>query len=422
MRVNENNYMGLVFKAIEMDVTENPNDMKICFVSDIFPPRSIGGIERYLDDLTRKLNEKDIETYVITGTYNSKSTERKGNLTVYRRSFMDRSLKEDQRRKGRKLFKFLENLIEKKGINLIEAENLYKRYSLGFGLALNMLSFNTDIPFILRMHSGCSNSLDKSLLKHLLWTKVIGVSRYISEHAYEVGLPIGKLLTVYPGVDTYVFRPNLGREWLRSRIDVNNDDILVLCATRLVTASRPLLEEKGITTLLKAFSTVSQRYKNLKLLIAAALPPSKFKKYFNDTVKKIYDLAKLNKIDDKVIIKSFGLEEMPFVYNGSDIFVLASRRESFGLSYAEAMSCCLPVIGTSVGAVPEIIRNTKNGYLVEPDKPVELARKIEILIEKPKRRKTFGKRGRLIVLQKFNLDMIVEKLLKIFNSCIKKKI
>lgn len=404
-----------------MDTTETFDDMRICFVSDVFPPRSIGGIERYLDDLTRKLSERGVKTYVITGTYNHKSTEKKGNLTVYRRSFMDRSLKEDQRRKGRKLFNFLDKFIDNKGIDLIEAENLYKRYSFGFGLALNMLSFNADIPLMLRMHSDCSNEMDKSLLKHLLWTKVVGVSRYITEHAYEVGLPVRKIVTVYPGVDTYAFRPDLGKEWLRSRIDVNNDDILILCATRLVTASKPLLEEKGITTLLKAFSTLSQRYKKLKLLIAAALPPSEFRKYFDDTVKKIHDLARLNEIDDKIIIKSFALDEMPFVYNGSDIFVLASRRESFGLSYAEAMSCCLPVIGTTVGAVPEVVRNTKNGYLVEPDNPVELARKIEILIEKPKRRKIFGKKGRIIVLQKFNLDATVEKLLRIFDSCIKKK-
>ena len=405
-------------KVIEMDAVEN---MRIGIVSDVFPPTSIGGMERYLDGLTRKLNERGVKTYVITGGYGKKSTEKKGNLTIYRRPFMDRSLKDDQRRKGRKLFNFLEKLIDKRGIDIIEAENLYKRYSFGFGLAVNMASFNTGIPLILRMHSDCSNSLDESLLKHLLWTKVIGVSQYITEHAYKVGVPVRKLLTVYPGVDTHAFRPDLGKEWLRSRIDVSSNDILILCATRLVTTSRSLLEEKGITTLLKAFSIVCQRYKDLKLLIAAALPPSKFRKYFDNTVEKIYDLAKVNDIDDKIIIKSFGLEEMPFVYNGSDIFVLASRRESFGLCYAEAMSCGLPVIGTTVGAIPEVIRDARNGYLVEPDHPVELARRIGVLIEKPKRRKLFGKRGRKIVLQKFDLEMMVEKTLKIFRSCVEKK-
>ena len=404
-----------------MNVTKTFNNMRICIVSDVFPPTSVGGMERYLDGLTRKSSEKGVKTYVITGSYGKKSTEKKDNLTIYRRPFMDRSLNEDQRRKGRKLFNFLENLIDKEGIDIIEAENLYKRYSFGYGLAVNMVSFSKDIPLMLRMHSDCSNSLDESLLKHLLWTKVIGVSRYITEHAYKVGVPVRKLLTVYPGVDTHAFRPDLGKEWLRSRIDISNDDILVLCATRLVTTSRSLLEEKGITTLLKAFSIVTQRYRNLKLLIAAALPPSKFRKYFDDTVKEIYDLARVNEIDDKIIIKSFGLEEMPFVYNGSDIFVLASRREAFGLSYAEAMSCGLPVIGTTVGPIPEIIRDTKNGYLVEPNSPVELARKIGILVEKPKIRKIFGKRGRWIVLQKFDLEMTVEKLLRIFSSCIKKK-
>ena len=78
-------------------------------------------------------------------------------------------------------------------------------------------------------------------------------------------------------------------------------------------------------------------------------------------------LIGLNNIKNRVSVESFGMDEMPLVYNGSDIFAMASQMESFGLVYAEAMACGIPVVGTSVGGIPEIINNNVAGFLVEPD-------------------------------------------------------
>ena len=85
---------------------------------------------------------------------------------------------------------------------------------------------------------------------------------------------------------------------------------------------------------------------------------------------------------------------MTYVYNGGDIFVLASKMESFGLVYGEALACGIPVVGTSVGGIPEIIDNGKTGYLTEPDNPVELSKRIELLLHDEDKRKEMGIRGR----------------------------
>ena len=68
-------------------------------------------------------------------------------------------------------------------------------------------------------------------------------------------------------------------------------------------------------------------------------------------------------------------ELLPF-YRDADIFVLPSTTEAFGVVFLEAMASGLPVIGTDVGGIPEIIRDGQNGLLVPPNQPDLLANAI----------------------------------------------
>jgi len=249
----------------------------------------------------------------------------------------------------------------------------------------------------------------------------MSISKSVNNAAYNAGTRIKKLVVVYPGIDTEFFRPNLGKEWLRKRIDVSNNEMLILHASRITgSKENSYLELKGITTLIESFSILSQKHKNVKLLIATARPPKTWQKDFDEAVKKIKDLAEIHDFGNKIIIKSFELQEMPFVYNGADIFVMSSDMESFGLVYAEAMACGLPVIGTSVGGIPEIIDNNTNGFLVAPNTPVELEKRIEILVKDQKKRESMGKAGVIKINNKFNLKKTVNRLVGIFRSCIEK--
>ncbi|NLI56859.1 glycosyltransferase family 4 protein, partial [bacterium] len=64
----------------------------------------------------------------------------------------------------------------------------------------------------------------------------------------------------------------------------------------------------------------------------------------------------------------------------SDIFVLPSLSEGFPVVVLEAMASGLPVVATNVGGLPEIIQENKNGFLVEPQNPRDLAKKILFLL------------------------------------------
>lgn len=85
------------------------------------------------------------------------------------------------------------------------------------------------------------------------------------------------------------------------------------------------------------------------------------------------------------------------LYRASDIFVLPSLTtpnwtEQFGCVLAEAMSCGVPVIGSSSGAIPEVIGDC--GMVVEENSPVALAQAIETLARDPKLRADYAEKGR----------------------------
>jgi len=69
-------------------------------------------------------------------------------------------------------------------------------------------------------------------------------------------------------------------------------------------------------------------------------------------------------------------------YRNSDVFVLPSYHEGYGMAYAEAMAHGLPVIATIAGAIPETVPPAA-GLLVPPGKPAELARALRRLIAEP---------------------------------------
>jgi glycosyltransferase involved in cell wall biosynthesis len=82
------------------------------------------------------------------------------------------------------------------------------------------------------------------------------------------------------------------------------------------------------------------------------------------------------------------------LYALSELFVLPSRYEGFGMAYAEAIAHGLPVIGTTAGAIPETVPETA-GVLVPPDDVAALAAALRHLIESPRERAQLAEGARL---------------------------
>lgn len=108
--------------------------------------------------------------------------------------------------------------------------------------------------------------------------------------------------------------------------------------------------------------------------------------------------------------------EVPYYYAMSDMVVVPSLQEAFGLVVSEAMASGKPVIGTEVGGIPDQIIDVYNGFLVQPRHAAELAEKILSLINNPKKAKRMGTNGRKIVEEKFNLDKKINRIISLYET------
>ena len=191
---------------------------------------------------------------------------------------------------------------------------------------------------------------------------------------------------------------------LREKLNLLSENKIVLTATRIIHGRRNILKKKGVINLIQSFSKLSPRYPKLRLLIAVGKPPDNLKNEFDQAYKMLLGYIRLHNIEAKTIVKMFKLNEMPEVYGGSDVFALPSENETFGQVFIEAMSCGLPVIGTKVGGIPEIISDSYNGFLIPPNDSSILAQMLEKLINDRSTRNRFIRAGTKTVEDKFTSE------------------
>jgi glycosyltransferase involved in cell wall biosynthesis len=103
-------------------------------------------------------------------------------------------------------------------------------------------------------------------------------------------------------------------------------------------------------------------------------------------------------------------------YREADIFTLASWEVSFGDALAHALAAGLPIVGSNVGAVPELVRHGENGLLVPPRDPVGLASSIRHLVEHPELRARMGRESRAFAEANLSWERIVSRYLSTYGG------
>lgn len=108
-------------------------------------------------------------------------------------------------------------------------------------------------------------------------------------------------------------------------------------------------------------------------------------------------------------------------YELMDVFCIPSMQEGFGLVAVEAMFHGIPVIASDVGGLRSIVINEETGFLIPPKSPDILVQKIQILIQNPENRKTFGERGKQHALLNFTAKKYSRELESMYFELLSKK-
>ena len=107
-------------------------------------------------------------------------------------------------------------------------------------------------------------------------------------------------------------------------------------------------------------------------------------------------------------------------YQAADLYIHASHMESWGLTITEALACGIPVVATNVGGIPEQITNEFNGYLTKPGDPIDMAEKINLLLNNDDIRKKMSNNALNDAKVRFDITLQAERYLAWYNYILKK--
>jgi len=112
--------------------------------------------------------------------------------------------------------------------------------------------------------------------------------------------------------------------------------------------------------------------------------------------------------------------DVPQWLNGFDVYVAVSRldSESFGVAVLEASACGLPVVVSDAGGLPEVVVQGETGLVVPRDNVAALARALRTLVDAPDLRARLGHAGRERVLQRYEWQHSIDRMLSCFEAVI----
>jgi glycosyltransferase involved in cell wall biosynthesis len=206
----------------------------------------------------------------------------------------------------------------------------------------------------------------------------------------------GLAYSVVPnGVDLDLFHPAVPARPMNSR------RIRCLAVARLV-------ERKGLGELIRAFASLPRG--GYELEIVGDGPDERV----------LRELAvKLGVAHEIVFRGPLNREGVARRYRAADLFTLPSSAEAFGNVFAEALASGLPVIGSDVGGIPELIEHGVNGFLVTPGNPQTLAQAIQYLADDPELRMAMSLRNRAKAVATLDWSQVTARYVSIYEGVMK---
>jgi glycosyltransferase involved in cell wall biosynthesis len=219
--------------------------------------------------------------------------------------------------------------------------------------------------------------------------KVIGVSKYIEEKLNDIG--INNTITIPNGIDPKIFfRVSNAREIL----GIPDDEFILLYVGRLSP-------EKGIKTLFRSFKRLD--IPNKKLYIIGSGPMSGYCRLYSKLKRDVVFLGKVRESDLRLYYSSADLTLSPSLWN-----------EGFGMVLIESMVCGTPPVASSLGAIPEIVKDNYNGFLVRDVSPEGFAKRI--LEARGSDLKKIGEHGISFVNEGFSWNNVADQTKNLYES------
>ena len=235
----------------------------------------------------------------------------------------------------------------------------------------------------------------------------VGVSSAIAkqiENKYKTA--DSKIITVQNGVDLNVFRNNGKKAKLREKMGIANDE-------KIIGIVANFKKVKNHIFLLRAFDELIKVINNVKLLLIG----QGFEGDEENTESELRRFIVEKKLEKNIIFMGYR-SDIPELLGIMDVFCLTSLKEGLPISLIEAMASGLPVVGTDVEGIRDVIIPDKNGILVEVGDVIGLRNALNTLIREEYLMKKYGEKSRNLARKIYSLDRCIKQYEDLFVATV----
>jgi glycosyltransferase involved in cell wall biosynthesis len=364
-----------------------------------------GGAENHLYDLiSKQVNAYDIFLIYFKGTNHHRSDLISKGVKVFNVNFSNKNI-------FLFLIKFLSVLKIFKNVKpdivhchlwISELCGLFLKLIYGKSFLL-IVTKHLD-SFFFEGSFGTKNFLRGIFLERIIFfytNHVIFISKEVKNFfAKKIDFNKKKYSVIYYGVNIKKFSKYNYKEKidLKKKLNIDDKTIIIGCVARHV-------EQKSLDIVIKSFSQFVQQNPKIKAKLIMV-----GKGHLESELKR---LAKNLNISNKIIWIKY-TNKINLYFNLFHIFCLSSKYEGLGLVLLEALASGIPVLATRSGAIPEIIKNKKNGYLVKHGDINNFSRRINDTLKLSK--KSSFKENLSNLKDLFSLDRVYEATNKAYRK------
>lgn len=367
---------------------------------------NFGGAQRYVYDLAANLPKEKFEAVVACGTKEGTVLIEKLKEASIRTIELKNSEREINLKNDFRSIKELIKIIKEEKPGVVHL-NSSKIGLLGSLACLYLKTKGCKPKVIFTAHGWAFNEKNRSsfskaiyCLGHYLTVLICDKTITVSEKARRdiICMPFvkNKIEVIYNGIPKFELQPKM-----ESRIILASKE----AEKKILFSISELHNNKGLDLALRAISILPKEAKEKIIYSIAGNGEEK---------ENLENLAKELHIEDLVRFLGF-VPDAKKLLSGADIFLLPSRTEAFPYAILEAGSVGLPIIATSVGGIPEIIRDMQNGILVHPRNPKEIAEAILYLFDHKDKQKEFGSEIKKTVINFFSLEKMLGETIRIYS-------
>ncbi|MCY9164287.1 N-acetyl-alpha-D-glucosaminyl L-malate synthase BshA [Bacillus atrophaeus] len=224
--------------------------------------------------------------------------------------------------------------------------------------------------------------------------RVTAVSSALAAETYDLIKPEKKIETIYNFIDERVYLKKNTRS-IKEKYGISPNEKVVVHVSNFRKVKR-------VQDVIHVFRNIVNQTK-AKLLLVGDGPEKSV----------ACELVRKYGLENQVMLLG-NQDRVEELYSISDVKLLLSEKESFGLVLLEAMACGVPCIGTNVGGIPEVIKNNVSGFLVDIGDIEDASAKALRILEDEQLRKQFTDAALHMLKNEFSSQKIVSEYEQIY--------